>query len=354
MEEACLLRSDAGEYTIQLLANAPTDTPDGVYDNTLVWIQSVNDDGSWNVKTAPGPAIEDYLNFSVSFDTASMTDGGSMEAVSVFAKATDGDSIYWTAGAGGNPGDVLLVAGYAFAIRVGYAEVPQDVPSQEETEPPETTEPAQPPEDTEPSLPEGGETQEIPSGGMRGSAMGGMSGYGGGAVQTPVFEPFDLTQSTILTVTPGETMTLDITVDELDIGSVNLGQETEVAVAALNGSTVTGTVTGIGTAVNSGGSSKFNVTITLPREENMLSGMSAQASLALDTVENILTVPAAALLDDGSVSYICTGKDEKNGEPNERAAVTTGVSDGETVQILSGLEAGDRYYYSYYDAQDME
>lgn len=157
--------------------------------------------------------------------------------------------------------------------------------------------------------------------------MGGMSGYGGGAVQTPVFEPFDLTQSTILTVTPGETMTLDITVDELDIGSVNLGQEAEVAVAALNGSTVTGTVTGIGTAVNSGGSSKFNVTITLPREENMLSGMSAQASLALDTVENILTVPAA---------------------------VTTGVSDGETVQILSGLEAGDRYYYSYYDAQDME
>ena len=34
--------------------------------------------------------------------------------------------------------------------------------------------------------------------------------------------------------------------------------------------------------------------------------------------------------------------------------VTTGVSDGETVEILSGLNQGDTIYYSYYDTLELD
>jgi len=34
--------------------------------------------------------------------------------------------------------------------------------------------------------------------------------------------------------------------------------------------------------------------------------------------------------------------------------VTVGMSDGETAEILAGLQLGDTYYYSYYDVLEMD
>lgn len=190
------------------------------------------------------------------------------------------------------------------------------------------------------------------SGGMSG-ALSGMGGFGGGSSTTVTFEPYDLTEYTILSVTPDDAMSLDITVDELDIGKVAKGQETQITVSALDTGTV-GTITAIGSAENNGGNSKFTVTITMDRGENMLAGMSASASMTLGIVENVLTVPVAALNDDGSDVFVYTGYDRSKDTLKDPVTVTVGVSDGEYVQILSGLEAGDTYYYAYYEAQKME
>lgn len=190
------------------------------------------------------------------------------------------------------------------------------------------------------------------SGSMSG-AMSGMGGFGGSGGTTVTFEPYDLTEYTILSVTPDDAMSLDISVDELDIGKVSRGQEVQITVSALNTGTV-GTVTSIGSAENNGGNSKFTVTITMDRGENMLAGMSASASMTLGTVENVLVIPAAALNDDGSEAFVYTGYDKSKEMLKDPVTVTVGASDGEYVQILSGLEEGDTYYYAYYDAQEME
>ena len=186
--------------------------------------------------------------------------------------------------------------------------------------------------------------------------FGGFSGgMGSGGAQTqPAFQLFDLTETTVLAVTPNETMTLDITVDELDIGLVQPGMAAKITVTALGAEQFPGTVTEIGTAVNSGGHSKFTVTITLARSEKMLGSMSATAVMELDTLENVLCIPTAALQEDGSRLFVYTGYDAKKETFLEPVDVTIGASDGEYTQILTGLTEGDTFYYAYYDAPATE
>ena len=200
----------------------------------------------------------------------------------------------------------------------------------------------------------------VPGGSQKpGGNMGGMGSFGGmgggmmGGSQTQqTFQPYDLTETTVMTVTPNGSMTLDITIDELDIGLVEAGMEAQVTVTALGSRVFPGTVTKIGTATNSGGSSKFTVTISLDRDTQMLGSMSATASMELGSLENVLCIPAAALNDDGSRIFVYTGYDAKNDQLVDPVTVTVGASDGEMVQILSGLAEGDTFYYAYYDAPE--
>lgn len=166
-----------------------------------------------------------------------------------------------------------------------------------------------------------------------------------------------LTESTVLSIIPQEQMTLTITVDELDILSVSVNQEADITIDALPGQQFSAVVTDIDTSgSNAGGNSKYSVVLTLDKTERMLEGMNASAIITLSTSENIPTVPAAALYEDGAHTYLYTGYDEKEGILQGAVEVTTGISDGEYVEILSGLEEGDTYWYESYDTpswQDM-
>ena len=58
-------------------------------------------------------------------------------------------------------------------------------------------------------------------------------------------------------------------------------------------------------------------------------------------------------MEDGPHTLVYTALDEKTGQPASPVRVTVGISDGETAQLLSGLEPGDGYYYSYYDVLEL-
>lgn len=192
-------------------------------------------------------------------------------------------------------------------------------------------------------------------GGMGGmGSMGGMTGMAGAAVQAPVFEPYPLEGSTLMTVTPQERMSLTISLDEQDIAKIHPGQTAEVKVNALRGEIVEAEVTEVAiSGTNNGGSSKFTVELTMPMAENMLAGMSATVSIPLYTKMDVLTIPVAALVENGAQTQVYTALAEETGEPSNPVPVTVGVSDGETAEILSGLEKGDTVYYSYYDTLEL-
>ena len=175
-------------------------------------------------------------------------------------------------------------------------------------------------------------------------------GGGGGGYEVP-FEMYDLTRKELLRVVPQDAMTVEVIVDELDITAVAVGQEAEITVDALPGRAYTGTVQQIDpNGKNSGGNTKYTVTIAIPRDEKMISGMNATAILTVGVTDEVLTLPAAALTQKGRRTMVYTGCDMEKHELSDPVEIVTGVSDGVTVEVLEGLEEGQTVYYTYYEA----
>lgn len=188
---------------------------------------------------------------------------------------------------------------------------------------------------------------EPPSGGFGG-------GYGGGYEEP--FEMYERTETQLMQVIPQDKMSVSVTIDEMDILAVAIGQEAEVTVDALPGRFYTGTVTEINPQGQTSeyswarGNSKYDITIVIDRDENMLKGMNATAILTVGVTEDVLTLPVEALSQKGSQTIVYTGYDPETRTLLDPVNVTVGLSDGSTAQILDGLSEGDTVWYAYYES----
>ena len=196
----------------------------------------------------------------------------------------------------------------------------------------------------------------IPSMDFDMSALAGLSGMTSGALagaaqkKAPAYETYDTTCTVAATVTENKELTVDITVDELDILSLDVGMAADITLDALPGQRFQGTITKINTyGVNSGGNTKYTVTVKLDRAEKMLTGMSASVGITTATSESVPTLPAAAIQSQGGKSWVYTAYDEKTDTLSGLTQVELGRSDGENVEILSGLDSGASCYYRYAD-----
>lgn len=182
------------------------------------------------------------------------------------------------------------------------------------------------------------------------SMAGGISGYGT-AVKTAAYDSYDTTKKDAAVITADEEMTVQIQVDELDIRTLETGMEATVTLDALPGSSFTGTITSINPyGENSGGNTKYTVTVTLPRDEKMLSGMNASVKITTGVSGTVPTVPAAAVVFDAGKSWLYTGYNEKTDTLTDPVEIQTGLSDGSLVELLSGLPEGSSFYYRYADS----
>ena len=190
------------------------------------------------------------------------------------------------------------------------------------------------------------------------SGLSGVSGLSGTSVDTDSLAQAaasassgSVSETTVLTLSPNDHMTVSVSVDELDILSVQKGQTASVTVDALGDVPISGTVTGIDTTgTASGGVTKYTIEVTIDKTEQMLANMNASVEIVIDKAENCLTIPEAALNQTGTRTFVYTGYDEATGTPSGEVEVSTGVSDGTNVAITGGLSEGDTVYYIYNDA----
>ena len=96
------------------------------------------------------------------------------------------------------------------------------------------------------------------------------------------------------------------------------------------------------------------ITELLERNADMLTGMNASVAAHIGTVEADVAIPLAAIYEKNGESFVYTYYDEANDLLTEPVHVTTGASDGETVQILSGLEKGQSYFYRFAESLKFE
>lgn len=184
-----------------------------------------------------------------------------------------------------------------------------------------------------------------------GGRSGGFS-FSGGSQSSTVEETYIAKETELCTLTVFDRVDIVLSVDELDIGSLYVGQSVEVTLDALKGQVFSAEIREIDpNGSNSGGNTKYSVTVSMERSREMLSGMNASVRVPLATHDDLLLLPAEAIREDESGVYVYTAYDEKNGYTG-RTEITTGLSDGEMVELHSGLLPGDTVYYPF--AESME
>ncbi|MCR2806775.1 efflux RND transporter periplasmic adaptor subunit [Paenibacillus soyae] len=128
-----------------------------------------------------------------------------------------------------------------------------------------------------------------------------------------------------------------VSVDELDIPSVKLGQTAQIHLNALTDRTFEGTVSEIAREGSStGGVSAYEVRLLMKEIEGVLTGMSGEADIVLESRENVVVVPVDAVVEMGSRTFVRV----PGGEEGEAAAGAAGVLTGRPNGSASGQSGG--------------
>lgn len=176
-------------------------------------------------------------------------------------------------------------------------------------------------------------TASLPASALGGTGAGVASGKPvvGGSV-SPASAPF--------TVVALDDLTFEAQVDEADVVNVKPGMRATVILDSLPGRSFPTTVERIGTAsvVTPTGGTAFPVVFRLTNaKETVLLGMNGTAEIVVESLEDVLSVPVEALLEEDGASYVYTVR----GGEAIRVEVETGRMTETRAEIVSGLMAGD-------------
>jgi len=147
----------------------------------------------------------------------------------------------------------------------------------------------------------------------------------------------------LVEVTDYRNLEIAAQVDELDVAKITVGQSARIDIIALTDEDLVGTITSIARdGVLSGGITTFAVRVAVPDATNLRLGMSAEIRIEVARAENVLVVPIEAVQYDGDAPYVLVTADRRT---YERAAITTGMSDGAFVEVKAGLTLGQTVAY---------
>jgi len=131
----------------------------------------------------------------------------------------------------------------------------------------------------------------------------------------------------------------EVTLNEIDIAKVKLGQKVILEFDAVSGLSVTGEVVEmdvLGTVTQ--GVVSYGVKIGFDiQDETVKSGMSVSASIIIETKQDVLLVTIGAVKASGDSSYVEVMVDGNIAKKN----VTTGLSNDTMIEIVEGLSEGD-------------
>lgn len=145
-------------------------------------------------------------------------------------------------------------------------------------------------------------------------------------------------------------------VDEMDIRNIKIGQKVTVTASALPDDSFSGTVVQVsmkGTTNN--GITTYPVIIKIKKFGNLLPGMNVTGKIVIEEAMNVLTVPSSCL-QRGNILYVKSKDAKKKEESSEipdgfkEVEVTTGINDGDNVEIKKGIKEGEEIYIPYEDS----
>lgn len=174
-----------------------------------------------------------------------------------------------------------------------------------------------------------------------------------GVVAQVKAKPFDVisyesnsAERNILAVRVDDTTShyIDISVSELDINKISLGQKVSITFDAIPLRNYTGTVTNISNAGTiSDLTVNYSLTVKMDEvDDSIKSGMMADVAIVVDIVEDCLYVPAQAVMKSNHHSGRVVKRLNPNNGAFEEVIVQVGPTFGSNVQVISPyLKEGD-------------
>lgn len=144
----------------------------------------------------------------------------------------------------------------------------------------------------------------------------------------------------ILRVVNKDKIFAEVNVDEVDITQVKTGQRARIGVDAYPDEVFPGRVVYIASeATKMGGLVVIEVKIELEGSFTHLKpGLTVSTDIIIQEVRNVLILPVEAVNEKGGRYFVSVPSEEGDSLPRE---ITTGVSDGDFIEIKSGLEEGN-------------
>lgn len=139
---------------------------------------------------------------------------------------------------------------------------------------------------------------------------------------------------------------MTMSIDELDISSVEVGQEVQITADAVEGQTYIGVVTEVSVA-----GTTYPVTVRIDETDGLLPGMNVDAEIVISSADDVLAIPSAAVNRGDTVLITADSPSAANALDQEApegyvyVSVETGVSDDSYIEITSGLQEGDTVAY---------
>ncbi len=157
-------------------------------------------------------------------------------------------------------------------------------------------------------------------------------------------------QSTLAVIYDLSYLTFEMSIDELDIGKIEVGQSVKISSDAIESGEFNGVVSNISVAgTTQNGVTTYPITVQIDNPpEGLLPGMNVDASIIVESAQDVLAIPIAAL-QRGNVVYVKDDtaiSNENSNIPNgyKEVKVETGITNDNYVEIKNGLSEGDVIY----------
>lgn len=153
--------------------------------------------------------------------------------------------------------------------------------------------------------------------------------------------------TTVATIADMNNLIFKGKVDETEVGLISVGQPMEITIGALPQLLLSAVIENIspkGTETNGANTFEIKAAITVPEGEQLRAGYSANATVTLSKVSNVLTIPESVVewSGDSTFVYILNPASTAKEQKFDRRPITTGTSDGINIEVKSGIATGSQ------------
>jgi len=148
--------------------------------------------------------------------------------------------------------------------------------------------------------------------------------------------------TTIASVANMDDMIFEGTVDESEVGKLDLGMNLLLTIGAIEDETFDAVLEYIAPkGVEENGAIQFEIRarVNLQSEQFIRAGYSANADIVLARKDSVLSIPESLLVFEGDSTFV---EVERGTQNFEKKYIKTGISDGIHIEVIEGLTLEDK------------